>query len=651
MSKVTLPGWDSCALSRTVFGGRGLQIRNVEGGTLAREEQFDSFYHATRRSLVHQTFALTGDLGAAQAAVREAYTAAWHHWRKASAYADPQDWVRPRAWQQVQRRHTARLRHRTKGLSDHDRTVLDAVAQLPATQRRLLVLVHLAEVPLTDSARELNLPLETAERNLREGTVTFAEAFGTEATPQAVRTHLVSLGATAGSVSLPRPSIVRRAGQKRRRSHTAIAAAAATFLSVAAGAFTYQPTGAEPADSSAASGPAHDGTAGEPADAPAAPASSPDPSEALPTAEELLDAGQIAHLGGAPRWRVVETHDNTDGDGINSICQQSRFADPDGLSAVVRTFQAAGERRRNAVQTLEISESEDEATRTYRTMLDWYAACETEQVQLLRSYRVDGVGERGHVLLLRSWSRPVDTYTVGLAQVGQVVTSIVGRAPGAEVVKAGRATRALQSAATQVCEKTGAGTCAAKASYASAAPPMPGSEKGMLSIVDLPDVGVGEPWAGTRARGGRRNPASTTCDRANFARAGATRTRTRTFLIPGARLPTRFGLTETYGVFGGPRAARRFLSEVRSKVARCEDRDLATDLVGARSTERDGFEIVTWDLETEISDNETVVFRTGFVRAGKRVAQVTLAPAGRADLGARDLQDLLLRAGERLLEV
>ena len=83
-----------------------------------REESFDSFYRATRRPVLHQAFALTGDLPAAQSAVRDAYVGAWQHWRKVSRLEDPLDWVRPRAWQLAQRRHTARIWHRNKGLSE-----------------------------------------------------------------------------------------------------------------------------------------------------------------------------------------------------------------------------------------------------------------------------------------------------------------------------------------------------------------------------------------------------------------------------------------------------------------------------------------------------------------------------------------------------
>ena len=92
---------------------------------MGREEKFDSFYHATRRALVTQTFALTGDLPAAQAAVRDAYIAAWHHWRKVAAAPDPEQWVRPLAWRLAQRRHTARIWHRTKGLDPAQTAILD----------------------------------------------------------------------------------------------------------------------------------------------------------------------------------------------------------------------------------------------------------------------------------------------------------------------------------------------------------------------------------------------------------------------------------------------------------------------------------------------------------------------------------------------
>ena len=52
--------------------------------------------------LLVQTYALTGDLPASRSAVRDAFVAAWHHWRKVSRLEDPESWVRPHAWQHAQ---------------------------------------------------------------------------------------------------------------------------------------------------------------------------------------------------------------------------------------------------------------------------------------------------------------------------------------------------------------------------------------------------------------------------------------------------------------------------------------------------------------------------------------------------------------------
>lgn len=177
----------------------------------------------------------------------------------------------------------------------------------------------------------------------------------------------------------------------------------------------------------------------------------------------------------------------------------------------------------------------------------------------------------------------------------------------------------------------------------------------MLAVADLPPVGrIDEPWVGTKSHAaGRSNPAATVCDRTSFARAGAQQARSRTFLIPGARLPSRFGLSETYGVFRTPKAAGEFLNGVRRKLARCEDENLATQVRYPRTINRQGsgMSISTWNLETEVSERETVRFRLGFVRVGNKVAQVTFAPTDRNDVASRDFVDLVNRAGDRLREL
>jgi DNA-directed RNA polymerase specialized sigma24 family protein len=605
---------------------------------MGKEEIFDSFYRTTRQGLLHQTLALTGDLTSAQSAVRDAYVAAWHHWRKVSRLEDPQDWVRPRAWQLAQHRHTAKLWHRSRGLSEEHRSVLDALARLPAAQRRALLLVQLAGLPLQQAARELGVTLEVLEQNLQSATANLAAHLDIAST--AVRGRLDSLADAVQDAALPRPSIIRRAGRKRRQAHTLVGAAAVAVVAVGSGALAYAPH----------PGPASDLHLVQPGTDTSPTSNEPD----LPTAANLLDQDQVRRLGLDQPWHVLRTHNNTSGTGINSVCQQQRFADPDGLSALVRTFEADGKPSRSAVQTVEISRTEAKAEAGYRNTVDWFAGCQVSRLQLLNAYRVDHIGDEASVLMVRVWDRPVTTYSVAVARVGTVTTSTVAKTVGGQPAPPAQITQSLADAVAMLCSRSGAADCAKQPSYQEVPPPPSGREQGVLAVADLPPVGrIDRPWVATDPVAVRRNPSATTCDRADFAKAGSTRTMARTYLIPQAKLPARFGLSETYGDFGSPTQAARFLARVRGSFARCEDRDLATNVTSAHSEQdrSSGTDLSTWDLETEVSTHEKVRFRVGFVRVADKVAQLTFAPAPRDDMSSTHFHDLVVRAGDRLREL
>jgi DNA-directed RNA polymerase specialized sigma24 family protein len=604
-----------------------------------REEQFDCFYRATRRDLLHQAFALTGDLPAAQRAVREAFVAAWHHWRKVGRLEDPGEWVRPLAWQLAQRRHTARIWHRGKGLSAEHRAALDALAKLSPPQRRVFLLTELAAVPVADAARELGITQETLGQHLQSATATLAMHLDVDST--AVRAPVLSLREATADATLPRAPIVRRAGRKRRQAHAVVAAAAATLVAVASGAFAYEP-GAVPNPELRIVHPG--GAARAPQET----------SRAAPTADQLLDEDQIRRLGPEQRWRVERTHDNTSGDGINTVCEQQRFADPDGLSALVRVFAARGKPVRSAVQTVEVSRSMRQARKAFETTVGWYAGCRVGRLQLLDSYRVDNIGDQADVLMIRVWKRPVTTYSVGIARIGRVTSTTVGRSVGAPPPPAAQITQSLADSIAMLCATSGSRGCAKHPVFRVVPPPPSGEERGILAVADLPPVGrIDEPWVGTEPRPARRNPSRTTCDRADFSGAGARRTRTRTYLIPQARLPDRFGLSETYGVFPSADRAARFLAGVRRNVARCEDRDLAAKVTAAHSArlQRRPGALSTWQLDLEVSERESVRFRLGFVRVGNKVAQLTFASAPHDDMSTAHFHDLVVRAGDRLREL
>lgn len=610
-------------------------------------EAFDAFYTSTRRALLHQTLALTGDLTAAQSAVRDAYVAAWQHWRKVSRLATPADWVRPRAWRLAQHKHTGRLWHRNKGVDEEHQRTLDALGKLSSAQRRTLLLVQLAALPLPLAARELGVTREVTEQQLQAATAHLASSLDTDSTSLLVR--LEALSAAVADTVLPRPPIIRRAGRKRRQLHTVAAVATVVAVSIGSGAFAYAPP-----DSQAASAPTRSGreapVAADPIDLPAPEETPAGPQ--LPSAENLLDADQISRLGAGQDWSVVRTGDNTSGDGLNTICQQQRFADPEGLSTLVRTFEADGRPQRSAVQTVEISRSVQRAERTYRTTVGWYAGCQASRLQLLRAFHVDDVGDEAVVMMLRVWERPVTTYSVAVARSGTVTTSTVGTTVGGKAPPVAQVAQSLADAVSMLCARSGSADCAQTPTFRPAPPPPAGNDQGFLAVADLPPVGrVDHPWVATDPVSARTNPSATTCDRADFVAAGAEHTLARTYLIPQAKLPARFGLSETYGEFARAAGAKRFLSRVRHRVAGCEDRDLATSVLAAHTERHDGRDLSVWELKTEVSDHLDVRFRVGFVRAGSRVAQLTFAPAPHDDMTAAAFHDLVLRAGDRLHEL
>ncbi len=614
---------------------------------MEREESFDAFYRDTRRRVLHQAFALTGDLAAAQAAVRDAYVAAWHHWRKVERLEDRESWVRPHAWNTAQRRHVARIWHRNRGMAPDVLATLDGLAKLPGAQRRILLLVQLAGVPMDHAARELGITREAAQRNLQSASANLAVHLDSDSA--GLRLALLGLDSALDGAALPRASIVRRAGRKRRQGHTLVAAVSATVIAIVSGAVAYQPP--DRPDLTGAAGGA-EALAGAALGTGLAPED--DPVDAgLPSADNLLDHDQIRRLGMGHRWRVVRTHTNTSGDGINTICQQERFADPDGLAAWVREFSSAGKVRRDAVQSVEVSKSPEQAHDGFTTTLGWYAGCRVGRLQLLHAYDVADIGDEASVLTLREWRKPVTTYSVAVARTGAVTTSTVGRSVGTPPPPTAQVVQSLADSVAMLCPTSGSSACSKVPTYRPVPPPSSGGHTGMLAVPDLPPVGrIDQPWVGTDAKA-VPNPSMTTCDRARFAKAGARPARARVYLIPEADLPTRFGISETAGVFPTEARAKRFLAQVRSSVARCEDRDLATSVTGARRGRfaRTGAEWSSWTLRTEISQRRVVEFRVGFVRTGRRVAQVTFVPAPHDDITPDHFRDLMVRAGDRLLEL
>lgn len=150
------------------------------------EAEFDDFYTASFARVTGQVYAMIGDRDEAQECVQEAFARAWSHRRKLDRTEHPEAWVRTTAYRlAVSRwRRTVRGRRpvdRAVGLptsaaapSEAHVAVVAALKQLPETQRRALVLHHIADLPVAQVAREVGAPEGTVKAWLSRGRTALA---------------------------------------------------------------------------------------------------------------------------------------------------------------------------------------------------------------------------------------------------------------------------------------------------------------------------------------------------------------------------------------------------------------------------------------------------------------------------------------------
>ena len=581
---------------------------------MIQPEAFDAFYKDARTRLLLQTYALTGDLPAARSAVRDSFIVTWHRWRKVSRLPDPEAWVRPHAWAQAQRRHTARIWHRDKSLDPEAKATFEALGKLTFAQRRALVLVRFTTLSLADRARELGVPVGEAEQQTESATEKFLEhrAIG----PEQLDGLCQQLEALVQDPRLPRASILRRAGAARRRTHTLVGAAAAVAAVLVTGTVVNGST-----------------LEGQPAKADSAPPASGDPepaeAEAALTDDQLLTAGAMGLLVEGRGWREDATTDNSRGNGRVAPCQQERYADPSGVSAMVRTFTTSPKRAEptvSALQYAELSSTTRASRRAWRRTVGWYAGCVTPRMQLLHTYAVSGAGDEARLFHLRSWRSPASTYVVGVARTGRVVTTTLTRttAPGAPVLR--DSVGFLGRAVNGLCLTTPGARCTTEPEAKEISPLPVGDTPSLLVEADLPPVTrVSQPWVGTEPRQARSNTAATGCDSADFTQQGISNAITRTFLVPGADVPPAFGITETVASMSEDRA-KTFVRTVRDRMASCPDRDAGSDVTALGSFSDGNRDLSLWRVTTEVSDDETVTYLMGIVRVGTGVGQVGFVP-------------------------
>jgi hypothetical protein len=368
----------------------------------------------------------------------------------------------------------------------------------------------------------------------------------------------------------------------------------------------------------------------------------------------LLTGDQVAALAPKQTWRVTGTTDNTTGDWKNTMCQTARFADTNGLGTWVRKFVAPSPLR-GLVQTVEISNSPGAAHKAYDTTLGWYSGCTAPRIQLIDAYDVAGVGDQAQILRMRIPDKQPRSFLVGIARTGALTTSAVLETHQSAPAPTQLMVTALSTSVTNLCASKVAGQCVGAVTTQATLPPPSGETPGMLAIADLPAIAdVTDTWAGTDPTGATVNIAATTCDKADFARSGASKPVTRTYLIPEADLPKRFGLSETMGQFSTAKAASLFVTRIASRMKACPDKELGSTVSHAvvRLKGMPDSAYALWRLKNQVNKKEDLVpFWMGVVQVGRYVAQVTMTPVGPYDVDQKTFRALVVRARDRLHEV
>jgi hypothetical protein len=288
----------------------------------------------------------------------------------------------------------------------------------------------------------------------------------------------------------------------------------------------------------------------------------------------------------------------------------------------------------------------------YAATLTWYAGCREPRLQLMSTRQVTGVGDEATLVELRDWSKPNRSIVASVARTGMLTTTVVSARP-AEAKQPVRAnTGLLTQAVDRLCELPDAGACATKPATREVAPVPVGDHPAMLDQVDMPPVtGVSQPWMGTTPKAATTNLAATRCDQSVFHRKGVTGDLTRSFVIPDAKLPAQFGLTETIGSFGTGKAASRFVEATRTALSSCPQKDLATKVTLVETSDNATGDLTTWRLRVETSDKSSVTFLMSMIRVDDNVAQVGFVPSGSASVSDDAFVELTHRAAARLRQL
>ncbi|VXC29436.1 RNA polymerase sigma factor [Aeromicrobium sp. 9AM] len=599
---------------------------------MTRVDEFNSFYSSTFADAVQVTYAVCGDRQVAFEATVDAYRRAWRDWTKIRNH-HPLGWVRNEAWKLTalsRSTHPLRRKHE----EDSDTQLLEALAELSVDDRRLIVLMTLGNTDLEEASREVGVPAEEGIENVTTALASLEG--GLRQSIDTIERRMHSLAAATDSLTVPPAATVRTAAKRGRQRNTVLLVAAAVVVILGGGFVATE--GDALATSSALPQRQKIG------------AERPDvllDAEKIDTGN-LLSSAQVSELDPESTWKIDGTDENVDNTTPYATCPTKRYADKDPLKVFVRTFNADGVTDERVAQAIEVSRSEDTASKTYERLVQWYSDCEHPRVQLVAAYTVQRPFGDFQILRLRSHRSPERTFTVGFSHSGTVTSTLVHEADGASGPSIQAFARTLNDSVAKVCKDSG-GECTDAITVRRTDPPPTSEAPSFLGIVDLPPIrNVDKVWAGASVSA-KTNPAATQCDNAAFRGKDVTRAQARIYVLYQATtLPKQFGVAETVGRFSSPAKAKAFVASVTKRLDGCSDRNLSAKIDQHEEFKGTGYSGDVWRVGVEVTKGNRAYYRMSLIRRGADVAQVTFTPAGTYDITQKAFEAMATRAATRL---
>src|SRR3546814_9368463 len=155
------------------------------------------------------------------------------------------------------------------------------------------------------------------------------------------------------------------------------------------------------------------------------------------------------------------------------------------------------------------------------------------------------MADQGTLVMLNTWQRPAQTWTVSVVRSGDLVTTVARRVASRERESVKPFVKLTVEAVTAVCNHPAAGSCpGAKPVARRMPPPSPAGSRGLLEVIDLPPVsGVDKPWVENTPGSAKSIADATSCDKADVNTKDVKRSLTPSDVIPQARKLSKYGLT------------------------------------------------------------------------------------------------------------